>query len=418
MCGICGVLGKNLIDKEFKAFDTLFHISALRGPDSSGVFAVHKGEKDPTRYLAATAKSTLTSTEFLYEQELMFKKYREEKKPIVLVGHCRYATQGKITKANAHPFTFPNIVGVHNGTITSPFEGRDKFESDSEALYARINEVGIKKTIEGLRTYNAAYALVYFNKKEQTLNFLRNKERPLWIATTEIGSAFWASEKEFLDFTLNRYNITIKKIFELAEDNLLSYHLDAQLKEDKFTITKLKPINHYANHNYAKSNEIWSRGRFEKENHYQPWEGEDRKIERYNYETGKWEEVKVKEDGNVISLPPVPGVKKVIGAPVTMYKFNNEVMNAQNLDLIMKCGCSLCGSKGFSHTDFNEVQWLTKLKKHEFVCDNCINSSKEVAEMVNKDGAEYGTIIFRTKEESKGLNDYQFNDQLPKQMLH
>lgn len=412
MCGICGMMGERMVEREFQAFDALFHISALRGAHSSGLMGVHEDPKNKGKYVVATAKSTLSSTEFLFEKEEMFKKYRKENKPRILVGHCRLASQGKIIKENAHPFSFSNIVGVHNGTITSEMINRKKFDTDSETLYYNINEKGIEETIEKLKPHNAAYALVWFNKKEQTLNFLRNYERTLHFAINEWGTLYWASEREFLEFIFKRYKMETKQSFHLSTDTLMSYHINETADDKKFTSKELKPIYvmppQSALNNFSQSPH------------------NTRKRERFNYVTRVWEEIPDHESTtfNAVSLPPVPGIKTKPGEPVTMYQFKNQVMNGVNLDKVLEEGCAWCREKHFTRKDFDVIQWTKNNNIAEFVCDTCSQSSPDLKEMLEVEGGTYGKVIFRGKDfvpnnqTQSGLSNYTFNDTLPKNMVH
>lgn len=146
----------------------------------------------------------------------------------VLIGHNRYATQGKINARNAHPFQFENVVGVHNGTLhnhKSLPEG-NKYDVDSEAIYHNIDDLGPFKTVEKMR---GAWALVWWDLAAKSLNFVRNKERPLYIAFSESGQqVYWASEPWMITVACSRHNV--KLLAEpalLSEDVLMSFKIPA-----------------------------------------------------------------------------------------------------------------------------------------------------------------------------------------------
>lgn len=121
------------------------------------------------------------------------------------IGHNRAATQGKVNSVNAHPFHYGAVVGAHNGTLDRPSWTRLEevigFQTnvDSEAIIAAIDAIGIDDTValmeEGRASTTGAWALTWYDSRDDTLNFLRNPHRPLWRAWSEDHKKlFWASE--------------------------------------------------------------------------------------------------------------------------------------------------------------------------------------------------------------------------------
>lgn len=124
-----------------------------------------------------------------------------------LIGHNRYATQGAVNSVNAHPFDFEHIIGAHNGSLRSTLNLPDHkdFVVDSENIFHAINQDG---SVETAAKLNGAYALTWWDKRDNTLHFLRNAERPLWYVFTQDRQAiFWASELWMLTGVLARNNI-------------------------------------------------------------------------------------------------------------------------------------------------------------------------------------------------------------------
>lgn len=183
MCGICGVVGKIGV-KEENAFKIMLQLDVLRGKDSTGMFAVTSNGD------VMSAKEAWLPQDFLESRgaKEIFKKSLK-----VLVGHNRYATVGSVNKANAHPFEFDNIIGVHNGTTTkSMFYQHDKFTVDSEALFWHIENKGIE---DAWKNITGAASIVYYNSIDKSLNLARNKERPMEMAISkDKNTLFFASE--------------------------------------------------------------------------------------------------------------------------------------------------------------------------------------------------------------------------------
>lgn len=214
MCGIVGVAGEITQDMK-KAFCQLLVVDQLRGDHSTGVLSIrnHDGNVKITK--------TLGGPQNLLDDSRAFNdQYTDHNK--VLLGHNRYATSGKVTTRNAHPFDFETVVGVHNGSLRNytALPGYNKFNVDSEVLYHAIDEMGIERALAKI---TGAYALVYWDKIEDKMVFIRNGERTLYIAFTDNQKGLmWASEKWMIEGIADRNGIKIHEPFLLKADTLVS----------------------------------------------------------------------------------------------------------------------------------------------------------------------------------------------------
>lgn len=158
----------------------------------------------------------------------------------VLIGHNRFATTGKVTRRNAHPFELDTLVGAHNGTLNNKWQLKNgsRFDVDSEALYHDIEEDGAEKAINRAK---GAWALVWWDKENKVLNFIRNKERPLNYCYSEDKKViFWASEAWMLTAILGREQYKHDKIREFSEDMLYSFDIQLLPYGDMKEIDKPK----------------------------------------------------------------------------------------------------------------------------------------------------------------------------------
>jgi hypothetical protein len=195
----------------------LLILDAVRGIDSTGIAAVGKDAE------VRVVKAVGNPYELL--EHRMFKPTLNRANRVV-IGHNRWATQGKVDRKNAHPFDFDNIVGAHNGTLKSRFKLLDHsmFQVDSENLFYHIEHLGLTDALDNM---DGAWALTWWNREEESLNLLRNKERPLWVCyTKDEKQLFWASEKWMLEVSLGRAEIDVGKYEQLAEDMHYSVKVD------------------------------------------------------------------------------------------------------------------------------------------------------------------------------------------------
>lgn len=191
----------NISVKHGRAFRELLVVDSIRGPHSTGVASVsHLG-------ITEVVKHRALPHEFFQWQPFKSLMARSHN---VLIGHNRFATKGAVNSINAHPFEIGKLMGVHNGTLRQqkllPDSG--SFEVDSENIYHSINKIGVAETTKKL---NGAYALVWWDEEDQTLHFLRNKEREFSYTYSESGDCvFWASEGWMLEGILGRKEVGIK----------------------------------------------------------------------------------------------------------------------------------------------------------------------------------------------------------------
>jgi len=188
MCGIVGMAGAlTYADKD--VFRTMMILSTLRGEDSAGVAAIPRKGGEPN-----IVKSVGTSFD-LFAMSAYDRIVASNSQ--ALIGHTRKKTIGDISKYTAHPFYYQHLAGVHNGTLRNWKDlNGTTLATDSMTLYQAMAADGVRETIEETE---GAYALVWYNEEENTVNFLRNKERPLYYAfNKDFTKIYWASEPMYI----------------------------------------------------------------------------------------------------------------------------------------------------------------------------------------------------------------------------
>lgn len=214
MCGHVGVAGY-LGQKDEAFFKEALWVGTLRGSHNTGA-ALVRGKDTAVVKVSGPAQYLLGNKEFDAKATHWNK---------VMIGHNRHATVGDRTDKNAHPFDFKKIVGAHNGTLDHGaqrrLKDRDQFGTDSEALYANIDEFGVEAVIPEMQ---GAWALVFWNKETETLSFLRNKERPFsYTMSEDERTIYWASEHKMLEWLLARNNIKHGTVYITNPDVLIEF---------------------------------------------------------------------------------------------------------------------------------------------------------------------------------------------------
>jgi hypothetical protein len=226
MCGIVGYVstGDRTYEKTKADFlrDALI-LDTFRGMDSTGVISV-AGEDFNVR----TRRAVKKGWEFVNT-----KQYKQLPVGWAAVGHNRAATKGGVTIDNAHPFTVGPIALVHNGTLNDMGRSLPGFCSkqdvDSMNICRSLAEVPPGEAAEEvLRHISGAYALVWTDKRDKSINIARNGQRPMHFAHTTGKSVLWfMSDGMHLDMMKKHqwcYASDMGQIFQLATHKHFKWH--------------------------------------------------------------------------------------------------------------------------------------------------------------------------------------------------
>jgi predicted glutamine amidotransferase len=375
MCGIVGIAG-NLAYGDEAIFRKLLVYDYFRGPDSTGI-AVVDGLQEKVEILKTPS----------HPFDLMdMRKFNSMVNPFAssaFIGHNRAATLGKVNTANAHPFREEHIVGVHNGTLSlSSFKELktklgEEFEVDSQAIFAAIAKFGVEETIPMLQ---GAWALVWFDLKTKTLNFIRNKERPLWYAYSDkLDKIYWASEYLMIGLACKgeRHNQDLwvqpgkgeYKYFAFDVDTLFSYNLtDFEDKNLKSPVEPIKmplkgkepepvtAVTTYSGYSYRKFNS--GVGKNTSTSSGSPFFEDTTK--------GGW------KTGTGSKTPPTS-----TNSPVVLFGHSDDpyggIVSRNKFNIIAEEGCSFCGKK----ISYGDVGLTIFLETDQILCSECSSKPEE-----------------------------------------
>ncbi len=224
MCGHVGVYSQFLTEPLKKAFNDMLYLDVVRGEDSTGVLAVSGvySQHNPITHEVFKSVGTPTDLYMKISKTRRLKCVSDRVGMNVLMGHNRFATQGKIDDESAHPFEFENIIGAHNGTVQKwsmrDFHGYKDYDIDSQIIFSHLNHtMDINKV---WKDADGAMALVWWDKTTHTMNFIRNKERSLYYSLTKDDKALlWASERWMIIVACLRQGIEHGEVYSFAEED-------------------------------------------------------------------------------------------------------------------------------------------------------------------------------------------------------
>lgn len=256
MCGLVGIVG-SINATENKVFRDLLRLDVIRGPHSTGIAAQKRYNHE-----TAIVKKAMLPDE-LFDLKATSKVFNDYGTTRILLGHNRWATQGAINHVNAHPFEMDTIIGAHNGTLRNQtlLPDHHDFDVDSENIFHSFEKIGVRDTVKKL---HGAYALTWFEKDDDRMNFLRNEERTLYYCFKDNNKTFfYASEKWMLEVALSRHGLKHQGI--LAFEPHFHYKLEIPaLEKDEFENFYMTKVEAYVppkqnlpattNSNYWKGN--------------------------------------------------------------------------------------------------------------------------------------------------------------------
>jgi glucosamine--fructose-6-phosphate aminotransferase (isomerizing) len=240
MCGISGVVGlKNISELLFEGIRNLEY----RGYDSCGVALMNKTH--------LIIKKDIGGVEEFYRNHNVL-----QQKSNIGIAHTRWATHGKVTQGNTHPFTSHdgNFAVVHNGIISNYRLLRDslkkegfKFSSETDTeVIAHLLEKFFKRSqnpekalVKTLNLIEGTFALAFICTYLPDQIFCAKRESPLMLGIGDeikfVGSDFNA----FIDHTKNAVILDDGEYAILSRD---SYVVKSITNEDEVAkpITKIE----------------------------------------------------------------------------------------------------------------------------------------------------------------------------------
>jgi predicted glutamine amidotransferase len=213
MCGIVGFITeeKNIgaIERK-KFFINALRAGVVRGDDGTGIFMVPHDLDGPADW----AKLGGPAEQFLQDKHAIARLGYNEKfdEYRAVIGHNRSATVGNTSTANAHPFQEGPITLVHNGTLNTmgglptPKHKAKGADVDSHVITHNLATASVEDVVKEL---DGAYALVWHDARDKSVNILRNSQRPLHLMLLKNHKTILlASEAEMLHWLVQRSSFT------------------------------------------------------------------------------------------------------------------------------------------------------------------------------------------------------------------
>ena len=162
------------------------------------------------------------------------------------IGHTRWATHGKPSKKNAHPFKQGKITLVHNGIIENYQELKKilteytlKSETDSEILTCLIDKLysechDIIKVLAKLnKIIKGSYAIGLIVKDDKNNIYGIKKNSPLILAQSDIGNFLASDIPAILKYTNKYILLDDNDIVKMNKDEITIYDSKLNILDKK-----------------------------------------------------------------------------------------------------------------------------------------------------------------------------------------